>query len=266
MEHDELDAALETDELATPDTPAETPAPERGPRSRTLLPALAAGLLVVAVAALVITRAERAPVSTPFVIGMQVPAAKAALRSAELTPGALLVRVEPGYPSGRIIEQSPVAATEIARHSRVNLVVAQPSVPATVPDLGLAPVAQATRSLLDDWFTPVESSQLSSSVPFGRVISQLPAPGTTLMSQARVALVVSEGPGKGGVPVPNLVGKKAAQAAAILAEIHLFPAWINVSTTTPTETPTGVVTGQAVAPGGHVQLGSKVALTLVLPK
>lgn len=258
---------MERDESGVTEV-AETPAPEprRESRAAAVVGVVAAALVVFAVLSLVFLGIARTPVSVPMVTGLTAQAAGAALRSADLTPGAELVRIEPGYPAGSVIEQRPEATTGLPRGAKVDLVIAEASVPATVPDLSLATKGVATQSLLDLWLTPVESSQLSSSVPFGDVISQLPTPGTPVVSSARVAVVISEGPGHGGVPVPDLVGKKAADAAAILADAHLFPAWLNVSTTSPTETPTGVVTGQAVSPGGLVQVGSNVALTLKLPQ
>lgn len=257
------DAALDSEVAADDDAHgAEAPEPPERPRGGVALPTIAALLVVAAVLTLIVTSIAHGFVSTPLVVGMPYAVAQSRVRSAELTQGTVLVRIEPGYKSGSVIEQTPIMGAQVPRNTRVNLVIAEASRLATVPDVALAPSVMAATSLRQRWLTPVEASQLSSSVPFGQVVSQLPAPGTSLMSADEVAIVVSEGPGKGGVPVPDLVGKKAADAAAILAEIHLFPSWLNASSAAPTQTPSGIVGAQAVAPGGHVQVGAVVPLTL----
>lgn len=257
----DADLTFAADSSLEPESEPEREAPQRS-RGSVALPAIAALLVIAAVLTLVVSGIARGLVSTPLVVGLPYAAAQARVHSAELTQGAVLVRIEPGYPSGSVIEQKPVVGIQVPRETRVDLVIAEAARPATVPDVGLAPSEIAVGELRERWLTPVEASQLSSSVPFGRIVSQLPAPGTTLMSADEVAIVISEGPGKGGVPVPNLLGKKAADAAAILASVHLFPSWINATSASPTQTPVGAVAGQAIAPGGLVQVGALVPLTL----
>lgn len=252
------------DELADGAVPppdgAQAAAPERHP-SHVVLPVVAAALLTIAVLTIVATSVARAPVTTPAVVGMSTHAAEARVLQAGLSTGTVLVTIQSGFPSGRVIQQSPVVATAVPRGTPVNLVESQASVDTTVPDLSLAQSDAASNSLMHLWLTPVQASQISSDVAYGRVISQLPPPGTVIRSNAQVAIVVSEGPGKGGVRVPNLVGKTAAQARAVLEGIYLQPQWLDRSGS-PTATPDGTVTGQAFEPGAVTQVGALVPLTL----
>lgn len=250
-------ADADTSEDASGESPESSP-------SRVVAPLLAFGLVAIAVAVLLVVHAAQTPVATPTLVGLPLGVAQARILKSQLATGVVTVSVVAGYKDGLVIDQSPLPDAAVPRNARVDLVVARHAVETTVPDLFLAPSGTASQALDQRWLTTIECSEISSDVAFGRVISQLPAPGAPLMSDSQVAIVVSEGPGMGGVPVPDLVGKSAAQARATLERIYLLPVWLNGSGS-PTATPAGVVTGQAFAPGAHTQVGSGVPLTLSTP-
>jgi beta-lactam-binding protein with PASTA domain len=137
-------------------------------------------------------------------------------------------------PDGDVISQSPVAGTLAVPYSTVNLVVSSGgAVTATVPNL-IAPSS--------DYFSPVLSTgilyfatapimangfavgtvttQPSSAVPFGYIISQSPAAGTVAPWNTSIDLTVSLG-NVGGAgtlqyQIPNLVGLTQGAAVALL--------------------------------------------------
>jgi beta-lactam-binding protein with PASTA domain len=137
-------------------------------------------------------------------------------------------------PDGDVISQSPVGGTLAVPYSTVNLVVSSGgTVTATVPNLIAPPI---------DYFSPVLSSgilyfatapimangfavgtvttQPSSTVPFGYIISQSPAAGTVAPWNTSIDLTVSLG-NVGGAgtlqyQIPDLVGLTQEAAVGLL--------------------------------------------------
>lgn len=244
---------------------SEAAGPEDPPGGRNLrrlaVPGGAFALVVGALLVLAVTGITRAPVSTPALVGLPESVAVARVTSAQLATGAVGVAVDPRFSAGYVMAQSPRVDALVPRGTPVRLVIAAKPSLVAVPDLTLAPDSVALARLHQTLIRPVEYDQLSTTVPFGFVISQVPAPGTTVMSGSQVAIAVSEGSGSGGVPVPNLVGKKATDAQAVLESVFLVPMWIDRSVG-PTRTPQGTVSGQLFAPGSRIQIGSGVPLTI----
>ena len=137
-------------------------------------------------------------------------------------------------PDGEVISQSPVGGTLAVPYSTVNLVVSSGgSVTATVPNLIAPPI---------DYFSPVLSTgilyfatapilangfavgrvttQPSSTVPFGYIISQSPAAGTVAPWDTSIDMTLSLG-NVGGAgtlqyQIPNLVGLTQNAAVSLL--------------------------------------------------
>ena len=89
-----------------------------------------------------------------------------------------------------------------------------------MPDLSGKTAPQATELVTKARFTaPQISEDYSDTVPQGTVISQDPAPGTTIPHNTVVKAVISKG--REPVTVPHLVGKTRDEANALLAQSGL---------------------------------------------
>src|SRR5262249_23715338 len=102
------------------------------------------------------------------------------------------------------------------------------------------------------------TTQSSTTVPSGSVISQNPAAGTQVVVGSTVALVVSSGPPQ--VAVPNVVGLTQAAAATAITNAGLTVGAI--TTASSTTVPSGSVISQNPTSGTQVVTGSAVALVV----
>jgi beta-lactam-binding protein with PASTA domain len=135
--------------------------------------------------------------------------------SAGFTVGTVIPQVNPAVPEGYVIAQSPAAGATARWDTSINLIVSGSHViNVPVPNLvGLtesAAISTLNQSLdasplAGDYFTYTYTTQPSTSVPAGIVISQNPTPGITPLpiygneEFAPIHLVISGGPN----PVPE---------------------------------------------------------------
>ena len=165
-------------------------------------------------------------------------------------------------PAGSVLSQTPAAGQTVPARTAVDLVISRGPPQTTVPDVVGKTQADAAAAILAVQLTvgPV-TSQYSTTVPAGRVISQTPAAGTTVNAGTAVSLVVSLG-APAQVAVPNVVGQaQAAAATAIIAAGLLVGV---ISTAKHPTVPAGQVISQQPAAGTLVLQGSAVNLLVSL--
>jgi DNA-binding beta-propeller fold protein YncE len=127
----------------------------------------------------------------PNVVGLSFGAADAAIERAGLTLGAETQRQSNGVAPRTVLGESPAAGTPAAPGTAVNLVVSAYS---TVPDVTGQPSGTAVSALTASGLAAGNvTSQTSSSVPSGDVISESPAAGSVVAPSSSVNLVVSSG-------------------------------------------------------------------------
>jgi serine/threonine-protein kinase len=97
----------------------------------------------------------------------------------------------------------------------------------TVPDVTGETQAAATVSLRHAGLEPVSTLTANARVPSGLVIGTTPPHGTVVEKGTRVSVVVSSGPGI--VALPNVNGRKSAEATKILREKGFRPTVQNQS-------------------------------------
>jgi serine/threonine-protein kinase len=146
------------------------------------------------------------------------------------------------------------AAVLIAAATVLALLLARPAAKVTVPDVRGQTEGAAVARLRRAGLTPVASQTTSATVASGLVASETPRGGSRAARGARVAIVVSSGPGD--VAVPNVEGLSAAHALARLRAAGFKPSTKSQpsSTITPglavgTDPPAGLVAvaGSAVS-------------------
>ncbi|HVL81096.1 MAG TPA: PASTA domain-containing protein, partial [Actinomycetota bacterium] len=196
-----------------------------------------------------------APVAIPAIVGLEVEAAKRALREAGLEVGSTSEIFDEAAPEGAVVSHSP---TEPARPgTRVDLVVSKGPELVNVPAVTGKTLAEARRALTEAGFEPGRvSEEFHASVPAGAVVSQEPAAGRARRGTA-VDLVVSKGPD--AVTIPNLVGSGRSAARKALSDAGLKWAERVEASDTVAE---GVVLRTDPAPGKQVPRGSAVTIVV----
>ena len=144
----------------------------------------------------------------PNVNGLTQSAASSAITAAGLTVGTVIPSQQLSVPVGDVFSQTPQPGTYAAGGSAVNLQVSAAATQYTVPDLitKLTYYSTAYTDVIAAGLTPgTFTAQISSTVPFGFVISQSPAAATVLAGGSRVNVTYSVGIANN--TVPNVVGE-----------------------------------------------------------
>jgi beta-lactam-binding protein with PASTA domain len=191
-------------------------------------------------------------VAVPRLIGLKEQRALVRLGEVGLRPKEIYRPTK--KPKNVVVSQRPREATEVARGSRVTLVIDSGAPKVAVPDVTGEQVAVATAKLdalgLDSTQTLVTSSR-----PVGTVVDQAPPAGTKAAKGSLVTLSVAKAAPE---PIPGLVGKD--QAAAVAA---LRAAGYEVSTATvPSDAPKGQVVAQSPAAGTNAKPRSSVRINI----
>lgn len=198
-------------------------------------------------------------VSVPAVGGVLESAAFNAVTAAglNLTASNVTQQFSTTVPDGVVISQSPAAGTAMSKGSQVSLVVSE-GPPITVPNIvaetQAAAIANCTAARLA---FSVASTEFSSTIAAGVVISQSPSAGSLVSVGSGVLGVVSLGP---AISVPNVVGN--TQAAAMTA---ITGAGLADGTITPgfsAKIPVGSVISQSPTSGTDVAAATAVNLVI----
>jgi serine/threonine-protein kinase len=232
---------------------ARTARTKGGGRGRLLAALLVVGLLAVGLA----TRAGGllgGSVRVPEVVGLEVAEA-----THDLQDRGLRVQVGEAVASDHVHE-GLVATQSLAggeRARRRDLVVLQPSLGITLPDLTKRPAGAATGRLeeLDIRYRRVD--QPSLSVPRGSVVATRPEAGSLLKDGQVVTVVVSNGRPK--VTVPDVAGRPTGAARAILAEANLRA---RIERVFDDNLPQGRAVGTDPGAGSQAAWGSTVVLRI----
>jgi YVTN family beta-propeller protein len=203
---------------------------------------------------------ESVTVAVPDVVGQTQATAESAVTVAGLSLGVIANQNSATVPAGSVIGQDPVAGTEVAPGSAVNLVVSDgPLPPVDVPEVvGLTQTQAMSAITAAGLDVGTVSSEFSDTIPAGSVTSQNPAGGVSVNPGTDVDLIVSNGP-QPPVSVPSLVGLDQATAESSLAGAGLILG--SVSEQNSSE-PAGEVLDQNPVAGTEVAAGTSVDLTV----
>ncbi len=198
-------------------------------------------------------------VAVPNVVGQTQAAATTAITAASLVLGTVTTQASSTVASGIVISESPAAGTEVNINSSVNLVVSSGPPQVAVPNVVGQTQAAATTAITSVGLVlGTVTTQSSSAVAAGIVISESPAAGTEVNVNSAVSLVVSSGPAQ--VAVPNVVGQPQAAATAAITSASLVLG--TVTTQSSKTVPQGSVISQSPPAGTHVNVGTAVNLAV----
>jgi beta-lactam-binding protein with PASTA domain len=208
-------------------------------------------------AVILVVSSGPASVTVPSVVNLTQAAASAAIVGAGLTVGSVTTAGSSSVASGSVISQNPSAGASAASGSTVNLTLSTGPVLVSVPIVtGLSRTAASAAISGAGLVVGAVSSQSSSSVPSGEVISEGPPAGTLVDVGSAVSFVVSTGPAQ--VTVPNVVGLSQASATTMITGDSL--ALGNVSTGSSATIVAGDVISESPSAGTSVSPGTTVSL------
>ncbi len=199
-------------------------------------------------------------VSVPNVVGLTQASASSAITSAGLNVGSVTTQSSSTVAAGNVISESPSASTSVAQGSAVNLVVSLGPAMVPVPNVVGLTQANASSAITAAGLTVgTVSTQNSSTVATGNVISQSPSAGSSVAQGSAVSLVVSLGPVV--ATVPNVVGLTQANAATAITSAGLT---VGTVTTQNSSVAAGDVISESPSAGTSVVPGSAVNLVVSL--
>jgi beta-lactam-binding protein with PASTA domain len=169
---------------------------------------------------LYVSRGGTLPV--PDVTGMDLPAAKSALVMVGLQPVEAETRPDPNKPIGTVVFQNPHPQAVVKQGRRIYLTVSGGEVQVTSPLL-------RGKSLRDAKFTIERSGLAVGSItyeqsvqfPENTIIAQSITADTRTAKGSRMNLTVSTGSTRGGVAVPDVVGRTLTEAERLLTSADL---------------------------------------------
>lgn len=193
----------------------------------------------------------------PSVVGLSRDAAVKAIRRTGLK-ARTVTRPSQQYPTGQATGTDPKAGAQVNPGMLVTVFISSGVPPQPVPDVTGESQTQAEADLTTKGFKVTPTTQVSSTVKAGNVISQSPAGGGSALPGSTVSIVVATAPAT--VPVPNVVGDTSAAAKFTLAS-----AGLTISTTTKPTTNRAqdkLVLSQSPTSGRKVKNGSSVSVVL----
>jgi serine/threonine-protein kinase len=160
-------------------------------------------------------------------------------------------------PKGVVTRTTPPAGTKVAKGSAVTVFVSGGPAQVTIPDVTRVDAVQATQILVQKGFQVTKTTQNSSTVPAGLVISTNPPAGTSAAPGSTVQLIVSDGPAQ--LQVPNVIGMTQSAATSALTNLGLNVTVVQVPSQPQNN---GLVISQSPTGGTSVNKGATVQITV----
>jgi serine/threonine-protein kinase len=200
----------------------------------------------------------------PDVVGMTQAEAESALQGAGFVP-ASATQYDLTAPAGEVLAQLPEAGQDAVSGSPVGMLVSKgrPEVTVAVPDVTGMTTDEATTALADAALTAVPAEAYVADVPAGHVAGQEPAPGALVKPLSEVLVTVSLGEGTTAVAVPDVAGKREADAVDELEGAGLV---VTTARAYSDDVAAGRVIAQAPEAGASVDEGAAAGLLVSLGK
>jgi eukaryotic-like serine/threonine-protein kinase len=189
----------------------------------------------------------------PNVVGLKQAEAESRLRDEEFESEAK--RVSSSRPAGSVVAQRPDSGTRYGKGGIVVVTVAGKPLAVEAPDVGGLPVARAVARLRAEGLRS-RTEAIASRRPRGRVIRQIPDPGTEVPRGSSVVLIVSAG--RQLVDVPDVVGLTADDATTRLTRAGFRSQIRRV----PAGQPEGTVVAQQPGGGARAPRGQVVRINV----
>jgi beta-lactam-binding protein with PASTA domain/Ca2+-binding RTX toxin-like protein len=197
--------------------------------------------------------------TVPDIVGETQALATSMIVGADLSVGVVTFANDSVVPAGRVISQSRAAGTVVDQLRMVDFVVSLGPANVLVPSVVDALEQDATEALIAAGLRAGSITRTSSTtVGFGRVISQNPTAGGSVAPGTAVALVISTG--APNVQVPAVINLTEADARTQLTGAGLTVG--EVTTANSDSVPAGSVISQNPAPEASVAPGTAVSFVV----
>jgi serine/threonine-protein kinase len=201
------------------------------------------------------TAAPQTYSKVPTLVGLPIESAVDLLRARKLRMVVRAEKPSETVAKGVILEQEPLPESELVHDSEVVVVVSSGAEEVAVPEIRGKKIEDAKKALEEAGISVGEISQTGSGEP-GTVSQVIPMPGTALEKGATVSLVVVPST----IEVPNLLGKRTAQAKKLIEEAGFKGGKIRWRYNE--DRPANLVLGQEPKPGATAEIGSEISLVL----
>ncbi len=201
-------------------------------------------------------------VRVPVVVGLTQVTAENVATTLRLIP-LTVQQYSASIPKGEVASQSPEPNAEVTPGSTLVIVLSKGVAPAKtkVPAVTGKTQADAEAALTAAGFPDEVFKVYDSTVAKGKVITQLPAAGTSVVAGTKVQMIVSLGAGTGAVKVPTLTGKKEADANSAIQSAGLK---VRKVTQYSGSVAKGIVAQQFPNAGSTTAAGSEVLIVVSL--
>jgi len=206
----------------------------------------------------------------PDIVGLDLSTALVKLQEKELYPRISLRFSSDPESKDRILEQDPRPGAIVKAGRRISLVVSRGAAQEKVGDyvgqtldevkIHLQTVFGSTRQLITVKEPPMYVYDKS---PAGTILEQSPSPEVQLSGPTQLTFVVSRGPEKAKVKVPDLVGLSLADAA-LQIEKSAIAFQFSLRSPEGREKP-GTVVAQLTAPGTLEDPSESVSIVFAMP-
>jgi eukaryotic-like serine/threonine-protein kinase len=197
-------------------------------------------------------------VNVPSVSGLTATQAKQELKAARLKVGRVVTEASSTVPAGGATRTDPQSGQSLPVGSDVTLFVSSGPAAVPVPDVTGESQATATSLLQSQGFSVTTSTQESTTVQPGNVISQSPPGGIKVQPNSTVNLVIATAPTT--ATVPDVQGSTAAAAKSVLSAAGFGVAEKTMDTSKQNED--GIVLSQTPASGQTAMKGSTVTVVV----
>jgi eukaryotic-like serine/threonine-protein kinase len=201
-----------------------------------------------------------ATVTVPSFIGQTLNDANAEIARLKLSSAVVDHQVSDRYPKDVVIMQRPDAGEQVRQGRQVSFVISDGIVARLMPDLRYQSMREVRLDLSQSHLQLGKVSYVSSDfIPEDHVVSQNPAPLTSVHEGDTVSLVVSRG-GRANLVVPDFVGLTIDQARTLATDAGIKlgqVVWTPLGRDAP---PHGMVARQAPPPKTRISSYDPVAL------
>jgi serine/threonine-protein kinase len=196
-------------------------------------------------------------VPVPTVVDEPLKNAENLIKQAHLKVGVVRHQSSTTLPSGTVISTSPAAGVSVPPGTKVDITVSSGKPQVKVPNVVGQSESSAKSALTGAGFQVQTTTQTSSAVKPGNVISQNPSGGTVMASGSTVSLVIAKAPPK--TNVPNVVGQSQSAATSTLKGAGFK---VSVSKQVSSTVPAGDVISQSPGANSSVTKGSTVTIVV----
>jgi len=216
-------------------------------------------VLVVATYLTLIVLLPEETVVVPEVVGKEVEEAVLILSKNKLSARITGKKFSSKIPVNVVISQTPAPGTKVREGRSIKLVISGGAEIITAPDVVGMKLREAKVSLSEIGVDIANMSYTYSKVSQSEVIAQDPPAGFKVVQQEGINLLVSAGPFKPKLMMPDLRGKRLEGVASFLKESSIKIAMIKEE---PSSEKEGIIIFQSPPPGSIVDENTRVELVI----